>query len=148
MDEILKELGEQENSQEVVNEFYLNEVQQPTGTSEYISFLGYVFIGIGVVDFLLSFTGTNITFFLGFISTFTPIIFGAIGGALISQKDEINFFEIERFSEFNNALYCFIKLLSGSLRILLKSSSVSAFNSTLMGKRPCNSGSKSEGFAN
>ena len=101
--EIEEELGEQENSQEVVNEFYLNEVQQPTGTSEYIAFLGYVFIGIGVVDFLLSFTGTNITFFLGFISTFTPIIFGAIGGALISQKDEINFFEIERFSESNKA---------------------------------------------
>ena len=71
--EIEEELGEQENSQEVVNEFYLNEVQQPTGSSEYISFLGYVFIGIGVVDFLLSFTGTNITFFLGFISTFTPV---------------------------------------------------------------------------
>ena len=34
--EIEEELGQQENSQEVVNEFYLNEVQQPTGTSEYI----------------------------------------------------------------------------------------------------------------
>ena len=69
------------NPQEMVNEFYLNEVQQPTGTSEYIAFLGYVFIGLGVLDFLLSFSGTNITFFLGFFSTFTPIIFGLIGGA-------------------------------------------------------------------
>tara|TARA_Y100001954_G_C15660838_1_gene527647 strand:- start:149 stop:868 length:720 start_codon:yes stop_codon:yes gene_type:complete len=92
-----------ENPQELVNEFYVNEVQKPTGTSEYIAFLGYVFIGLGVLDFLLSFTGTNITFFLGFLSTFTPIIFGAIGGALISQKDDINFLEIERFSESDKA---------------------------------------------
>ena len=89
--------------QEAVNEFYVHEVQKPTATSEYIAFLGYVFIGLGVLDFLLSFTGTNITFFLGFLSGFTPIIFGAVGGALISKKDEINFLEIERFSESDKA---------------------------------------------
>ena len=51
------------------------------------------------------------------------------------------------FSVFNNALYCFIKLLSGSLRILLKSSLVKASNSTLIGSLPWSSGNKSEGFA-
>ena len=51
------------------------------------------------------------------------------------------------FSVFNNSLYCLIKLLSGSLRILLKSSSLSAFNSTRIGNLPCNSGNKSEGLA-
>ena len=41
------------------------------------------------------------------------------------------------FSVFSNALYCFIKLLSGSLRILLKSSLVKASSSTLIGSLPC-----------
>ena len=107
------------NPQEMVNEFYLNEVQQPTGTSEYIAFLGCVFIGLGVLDFLLSFSGTNITFFLGFFSTFTPIIFGVIGGALISQKDEINFFEIERFSESNNAKATYAGTVAIALMLVL-----------------------------
>ena len=40
------------------------------------------------------------------------------------------------------------RLRSGSLSIRLKSSSVKALNSTLIGKRPCNSGSKSDGLAN
>ena len=52
------------------------------------------------------------------------------------------------FSVFNKALYCLIKLLSGSFKILLKSSSFNALNSTLIGKRPCSSGNKSEGLAN
>ena len=51
------------------------------------------------------------------------------------------------FSVFNKALYCFIKLLSGSFKILIKSASVKAFNSTLIGSLPCNSGSKSDGLA-
>jgi len=45
------------------------------------------------------------------------------------------------------ASYCFIKLLSGSLSILIKSSLVSGFNSTLIGNLPCSSGNKSDGFA-
>ena len=52
------------------------------------------------------------------------------------------------FSVFNNATYCLIKLKSGSLRILLKSSLDNASSSTLIGSLPCNSGSKSEGLAN
>jgi len=76
---------------------------QFTGTEEYVAFLGYVLIGIGVLDFLLSFTGTNITFFLGFISYFTPILFGIVGGALIGVKVEIKWFRIDRFSESNVA---------------------------------------------
>jgi len=74
-----------------------------TGTEEYVAFLGYVLIGIGVLDFLLSFTGTNITFFLGFLSYFTPILFGIAGGALIGAKEEIKWFRMDRFSESNVA---------------------------------------------
>ena len=51
------------------------------------------------------------------------------------------------FSVFNKATYCLIKLKSGSLKILLKSSLVKASNSTLIGNLPCNSGSKSDGLA-
>ena len=76
---------------------------QFTGTEEYVAFLGYVLIGIGVLDFLLSFTGTNITFFLGFLSSFTPILFGVAGGALIGAKEEIKSFRMDRFSESNVA---------------------------------------------
>ena len=51
------------------------------------------------------------------------------------------------FSVLSNALYCFIKLLSGSLRILLKSSLVKASSSTLIGSLPWSSGNKSDGLA-
>ena len=51
------------------------------------------------------------------------------------------------FSVFNNATYCLIKLKSGSLKILLKSSLVNASNYTLIGNLPCSSGNKSDGFA-
>ena len=52
------------------------------------------------------------------------------------------------FSVPRSAVYCLIKLLSGSFNILIKSSFVKALNSTLIGSLPCNSGNKSEGFAN
>ena len=51
------------------------------------------------------------------------------------------------FSVFKRATYCFIKLKSGSLKILLKSSLVKASSSTLIGNLPCNSGSRSDGYA-
>ena len=38
---------------------------QYLGTKDYVSFVGYVLIVFGILDFLLSFMGTNITFFLG-----------------------------------------------------------------------------------
>ena len=51
------------------------------------------------------------------------------------------------FSVFNKAIYCLIKLKSGSFNILLKSSLVKASNSTLIGSLPWSSGNKSEGLA-
>ena len=52
------------------------------------------------------------------------------------------------FSVSKSALYCLIKLLSGSSKILLKSALVKALNSTLIGNLPCSSGNKSDGLAN
>ena len=76
---------------------------QFTGTEEYVAFLGYVLIGIGILDFVLALTGTNITFFLGFLSYFTTIFFIAAGSALIGVKEEIKWFRMDRFSESNVA---------------------------------------------
>jgi hypothetical protein len=49
--------------------------------------LGYIFIFIGLADFLLSLAGINLTPFLPRqIGRFTPIIFGFIGGLLLKQS--------------------------------------------------------------
>ena len=40
------------------------------------------------MDFGLSWTGTNITAFLGTLSQFTPIAFGFIGAALLNAGTE------------------------------------------------------------
>ena len=90
----------------------------PTGTQEYITFLGYVLIGFGVLDFLISFTGTDITFFLGFFSTFTPILFWSLGGFLISKGEELPWFEVERFSESDKAKAIYAGTLVAALFIL------------------------------
>ena len=45
--------------------------------------LGYILIGLGVIDFLLgNFGGINLTGFLGSLSSFTPIALIVVGGLL------------------------------------------------------------------
>ena len=46
--------------------------------------LGIVFIVLGVGDFASGWMGYNFTYFLGPLSSFTPIILGAIGIGLIN----------------------------------------------------------------
>jgi len=49
--------------------------------------LGYIFIFIGLADFVLSLVGINLTPFLPRqIGRFTPLIFGFIGGLLLKQS--------------------------------------------------------------
>ena len=51
--------------------------------------LGGLLIAVGIMDFALSWGGTNITGFLGPLSQFTPMIFGFIGAAMLSVgKDQ------------------------------------------------------------
>jgi hypothetical protein len=51
--------------------------------------IGYIFIGIGVIDFLVgNFGNMNLTYFLGPVSSFSPLIFGGIGAALISAGNK------------------------------------------------------------
>ena len=50
---------------------------------------GGLLIAVGILDFALSWGGTNITGFLGPLSQFTPMIFGFIGAAMLSTgKDQ------------------------------------------------------------
>jgi len=49
--------------------------------------IGYIFIGIGVIDFLVgNFGNTNLTYFLGPLSSFSPLIFGGIGALIIGAS--------------------------------------------------------------
>ena len=49
---------------------------------------GGLLIAVGVLDFALSWGGTNITAFLGPLSQFTPMAFGLIGAAMLSAGKE------------------------------------------------------------
>ena len=49
--------------------------------------IGYIFIGIGVIDFLIgNFGNINSTHFLAPLSSFSPLIFGGIGALLIGAS--------------------------------------------------------------
>ena len=49
---------------------------------------GVLLIAVGILDFALSWGGTNITAFLGPLSQFTPMAFGFIGFAMLSAGKE------------------------------------------------------------
>ena len=49
---------------------------------------GGLLIAVGIMDFVLSWGGTNITAFLGPLSQFTPMAFGFIGFAMLSGGKE------------------------------------------------------------
>ena len=46
--------------------------------------VGGLLIAVGILDFALSWGGTNITGFLGPLSQFTPMIFGFTGAVMLS----------------------------------------------------------------
>ena len=49
---------------------------------------GGLLIAVGIMDFALSWGGTNITAFLGPLSQFTPMAFGFIGFAMLGAGKE------------------------------------------------------------
>ena len=49
---------------------------------------GGLLIAVGILDFALSWGGTNITGFLGPLSQFTPMAFGFIGFAILGAGKE------------------------------------------------------------
>ena len=46
--------------------------------------IGMLFVGVAILDFALSWTGTNLTYFLGPLSRFSPMIIGFIGFTLMN----------------------------------------------------------------
>ena len=63
-------------------------VKEETSSTSALSILGGLLIIFAIVDFGLSWTGVNLTGFLGPVSRFTPMIFGFIGATLLSAGKE------------------------------------------------------------
>ncbi|MDB9930362.1 hypothetical protein OAD03_00865 [Candidatus Pelagibacter sp.] len=57
------------------------EIKEQTNVLTYI---GMLLIGFAVVDFAMSWTGTNLTSFLGPVSQFSPMITGFVGFGLLN----------------------------------------------------------------
>ena len=64
-------------------------VKEATSDTSVLSILGGLLIVLAIADFGLSWTGVNLTGFLGpAVSRFTPMIFGFIGASLLSAGKE------------------------------------------------------------
>ena len=62
--------------------------QVETSGTSFINVIGGLLIAFAVIDFVMSFAGTNLTSFLGPVSRFSPIIFGLIGSTLLNVGKE------------------------------------------------------------
>ena len=60
-------------------------IDLPSGVFDY---LGILFIGFAVADYVASRAGINLTAFLGPMSQFTPIAAGIIGGIFLSLRNK------------------------------------------------------------
>ena len=63
-------------------------VQEVKSENAVLQTFGGLLIAVGILDFALSWGGTNITAFLGPLSQFTPMAFGLIGAAMLSAGNE------------------------------------------------------------
>ena len=63
-------------------------VQEVKSGNAVVHTCGGLLIAVGILDFALSWGGTNITAFLGPLSQFTPMAFGLIGAAMLSAGKE------------------------------------------------------------
>ena len=63
-------------------------VKEEASDTSVLSILGGLLIVFAIVDFGMSWTGVNLTGFLGPVSRFTPMIFGFIGASLLSAGKE------------------------------------------------------------
>jgi len=63
-------------------------VKKATSDTSVLSILGGLLIVFAIIDFGMSWTGVNLTGFLGPVSRFTPMIFGFIGASLLNAGKE------------------------------------------------------------
>ena len=66
----------------------MKRVKEDTSGTSFINLVGGLLIAFAVVDFAMSFAGTNLTSFMGPVSRFSPIIFGLIGSTLLNVGKE------------------------------------------------------------
>ena len=66
----------------------LKKVKEEKNGNAIVQTFGGLLIAVGILDFALSWGGTNITVFLGPLSQFTPMAFGFIGFAMLSAGKE------------------------------------------------------------
>jgi len=66
----------------------MKRVKEDTGGTSLINIVGGLLIAFAVIDFAMSFAGTNLTSFMGPVSRFSPIIFGLIGSTLLNAGKE------------------------------------------------------------
>ena len=59
-------------------------VQEKTNDYGVFEFLGILLIGFAIVDFAMSWMGTNLTAFLGPLSQFTPLAAGLVGAMFLN----------------------------------------------------------------
>ena len=93
---------------------------------------GVITSGFGILDTMNYIKPDIATICMGQAASMAAVLLcaGAKGKRSALENSRVT------FSVSKRALYCFIKLLSGSSKILLKSLLVRAFNSTLIGNRP------------
>ena len=59
-------------------------VQEKTNDYGVFEILGILLIGFAIVDFAMSWMGTNLTAFLGPLSQFTPLAAGLVGAMFLN----------------------------------------------------------------
>ena len=66
----------------------MKKVKEEKNENAIVQTFGGLLIAVGILDFGLSWGGTNITALLGPLSQFTPMAFGLIGAAMLSAGKE------------------------------------------------------------
>lgn len=64
------------------------QVKRKGKTTNIAHLFGMLLIGIAILDFALSWMGTNLTYFLGPLSRFSPMIIGFIGFTLMNIGED------------------------------------------------------------
>ncbi len=59
-------------------------VQEDANSTSVLQILGGLLVAFAIADFALSWTGVNLTSFMGAASRFSPMIFGFLGATLMS----------------------------------------------------------------
>ena len=65
-----------------------NKTKTKAQKTNFLGLLGILLIGFAIIDFAMSWMGTNLTAFLGSVSKFSAMITGFIGISLLNAGNE------------------------------------------------------------